>query len=92
MVATLEVSDTARELAEAVLRPRVPWPSPLKLGEPAFALARQITIGLLPLPLRLQYGFRWDARRKAALLAAGAASRQVLPLVPGILRRPPKIA
>ena len=68
-----------------------PEPSPADL-----ALASQLVVDQLralagdwavPVP-RL----RWDARRKAALLAAGAASRQVLPLVPGVLRRPLKIA
>ena len=85
-VATLEVSDTARALADAILRPPVPW-----FGEPAFALARQITVGLLPLPLRLQYRLRWDAPRKAALVAAAAASRQVLPRVTSGLRRAPAL-
>ena len=85
-VATLEVSDAARRLAKSILRPRVPL-----VGEPAVALARQITVGLLPLPLRVQYGLRWDARRKAALLAAAATSRQVLPRVPPGLRRAPAL-
>ncbi|MES4792129.1 MAG: DUF2236 domain-containing protein, partial [Chloroflexota bacterium] len=47
MIATLEVTDTARRVARAVLSPQVPWPA-----EPLLALVRQITIGLLPLPLR----------------------------------------
>ena len=84
MVATLEVSDTARQLARAVLHPRVPWPV-----EPGLLLARQLTAGLLPGPLRRQYGLGWDRRREQALLLAGAASRQLLPLVPGPLRRAP---
>jgi uncharacterized protein (DUF2236 family) len=84
MVATLEVSDDARELAAAVLRPRMPW-----LAEPVFEVGRQLTVGLLPRPLREQYGFRWDRNRKAALLAAGLASRQVLPRLPALLRRVP---
>jgi uncharacterized protein (DUF2236 family) len=85
-VATLEVSETARRLAHAVLHPDVPW-----FGEPLFALARQITVGLLPLPLRLQYGLRWDSRRKAALDAAAATSRRLLPRVPPALRRAPAL-
>jgi uncharacterized protein (DUF2236 family) len=83
-VASLEVSDEARRLAAAVLHPTAPW-----MAEPIFELGRQLTIGLLPRPLREQYGFRWDAQRKAALLTAGVASRQVLPRLPAVLRKVP---
>lgn len=86
MVATLEVSDEARQLATDVLHPRLPW-----VAEPLFTLARQLTVGLLPRPLREGYGLTWDSRRKAALLAAGAACRQVLPRVPAPLRRVPPV-
>lgn len=81
MVATLEVSDVARELARKIFRESAPW-----VVSPAFALAEQITVGLLPRPLRVQYGFRWDRPRKAVLLAAGAVSRATLPWVPPPVR------
>lgn len=81
MVATLEVSDTARRVAGAVLHPRLPF-----LTAPALELVRQATIGLLPRPIREQYGFGWDARRKAALHAAALASRTVHPVLPRLLR------
>jgi uncharacterized protein (DUF2236 family) len=84
MVGTLEVSDTGRELADAVLHPRLPWPA-----EPGMAVARELTAGLLPRPLREQFGLGWDRNRKRALLLAGAASRTVLPRVPSLLRRAP---
>jgi uncharacterized protein (DUF2236 family) len=84
MVGSLEVTDTARHLAAAVLHPRLPWPA-----TPPMALARELTAGLLPRPLRQQYGLRWDRNRKAALLFAGAASRQLLGRVPGPIRRAP---
>lgn len=85
MVGSLEVTDTARRVASAVLDPpRFPWPA-----TPLLALVRQVTIGLLPLPLRVQYGFSWDAPRKAALLVAGAASRLVWPRIPAPVRRAP---
>jgi uncharacterized protein (DUF2236 family) len=80
----LEVTDTARRLAEAVLHPRLPF-----VAEPGLALARELTAGLLPRPLREQFGLGWDRNRKAALLLAGAASRTVLPRVPSIVRRAP---
>jgi uncharacterized protein (DUF2236 family) len=81
-VASLAVSDTARRLAHDVLHPRVPWPV-----APAAELGRQLTAGLLPPPLRRQYGLSWDAHRERALLLAGVGSRLVLPRVPGIVRR-----
>jgi uncharacterized protein (DUF2236 family) len=84
MVATLEVSDEARQLADAVLHPRAPW-----MAEPVFELGRQLTVGLLPRPLREQYGFGWDRSRKVALMAAGVAARQVLPRLPAVLRKVP---
>jgi uncharacterized protein (DUF2236 family) len=84
MVGTLRVSDTARELADAVLHPRLPF-----VAEPGMALARELTAGLLPRPLRQQFGLDWDRNRKAALLLAGAASRTVLPRVPSLVRRVP---
>lgn len=84
MVGTLRVSDTARELADAVLHPRLPF-----VAEPGMALARELTAGLLPRPLRQQFGLDWDRNRKAALLLAGAASRTVLPRVPALVRRVP---
>jgi len=84
MVGTLEVSDTARELADAVLHPRLPF-----VAEPGMALARELTAGLLPRPLREQFGLGWDRNRKRALWLAGAASRTVLPRVPAMLRRAP---
>jgi len=84
MVGSLQVSDTARRLADAVLHPKLPWPA-----EPGMALARELTAGLLPRPLREQFGLGWDRNRKAALLLAAAASRQVLPRVPSFVRRAP---
>ena len=87
MVSVLRVSETARVLSRSVLHPQLP-----RLTEPAMELVRQVTAGLTPRPLREQYGLAWDAPRKAALLAAGAAARQVLPRLPSPLRRFPVAA
>ena len=84
MVGTLDVSDTARRLAGAVLHPKLPRPV-----EPGMVLARELTAGLLPRRLREQFGLGWDRNRKAALLLAGVASRAVLPRVPSVVRRAP---
>lgn len=83
-VGSLVVSDTARALAHDVLHPRMPW-----VAGPVFEVARQLTTGLLPRPLREQYGLRWNRPRKLALLGAAAAARQVMPLIPAPVRRAP---
>jgi uncharacterized protein (DUF2236 family) len=82
MVGTLVVSDDARRLARSILHPKLPW-----VAEPIVEVGRQLTVGLLPAPLRQQYGMSWDRPRQAALLAASAVARQVLPRVPRPLRR-----
>src|SRR5947208_2953249 len=64
----------SREMSHAVLHPALP-----RVTEPALEFVRQVTAGLTPRPLREQYGLGWGASRKAALLAAGVAARQVLP-------------
>jgi uncharacterized protein (DUF2236 family) len=84
MVATAEVSDTARQLARSVLHPNLP-----AVAGPPLLLVRQLTTGLLPAPLRRQYGFSWDGPRQATLDLAAMVSRQVLPRVPAVLRRVP---
>lgn len=81
MVGSLEVTETARAVASAVLRPRVHV-----VATPALELVRQVTIGLLPRPIREQFGFTWDAPRKAALNATALASRAVHPVLPRPLR------
>ena len=87
MVGSLEVGQEARRLAQEVLHPPVPI-----VVAPLASLTRQLTVGLLPRPLRAGYGFTWDAGREAALTAAPLAARALLPLVPGRLRRMPAFA
>ena len=82
MVGSLEVSPQARTVARAVLHPRV---SPVVA--PLAELARQVTVGLLPPPLRRQYGLSWDPGREAALQAAGLAARSILPRLPRLTLR-----
>ncbi len=82
-VASLEVTDTARVLARAVLDGRR-LPRHLK---PALPLNRFVTAGLLPPPIRSQYGLGWSPHRERALnlglRTVGGASR----LVPRSVRR-----
>jgi uncharacterized protein (DUF2236 family) len=70
----ITISPQARELAAAVLSPRLG-----RLVPPAGWLHRLLTIGLLPPHLRDQYGLVWSARHERRL-------QRVIPLV-GRLRR-----
>ena len=78
------VTDTARELARAVL-----WPPRSAFAWPALGAMRLATVGRLPLVLRTQYGFAWGARRAAALDATTAVIRRMLPILPSTLRHWP---
>ncbi|MDL4777040.1 oxygenase MpaB family protein [Actinomadura xylanilytica] len=82
MIASLEVTDEGREVARAVL-----WSRKLRWLWPALWLNRFITTGLLPEPIREQYGLPWSPRRDRvlwSLLRTGAFGYR---LVPGRLRR-----
>jgi uncharacterized protein (DUF2236 family) len=73
----LAVSDTARDLAHAVLTPRVAG-----LPVPGGSIPRLLTIGLLPEEIRRAYGFEWsDARRRRLerLLRVLKSVRRVTP-------------
>lgn len=86
-VATLEVSDTARDLAHAVLHPPVPF-LPSQVWEPL----RLVTVDMLPRRVREGYALGWDGRRKRVLRAAQAGMRAVLPRLPELVRRLPSRA
>lgn len=74
----------AREVAAQVLHMPVP-----RAVRPAFALAEQATIGLLPPRLRDAYGFTWDTRRQRLLDVGCASVRAALPLMPSSVRYVP---
>jgi uncharacterized protein (DUF2236 family) len=78
------MSDESRRLGHRVLYPRLPV-----LVAPVTAGFRELTIGLLPAPLRRAYGLRWDPARQLALNATALATRATLPWVPPTLRRVP---
>ena len=81
-VESLEVSDTARQLAAELFQPA----SGLA---PAMGLLRGLTSGLLPATLRVQFELPWGPVREASLQAAEKLSRTVVPLLPTLLRAPP---
>jgi uncharacterized protein (DUF2236 family) len=90
MAATLEspqicVTDTAREIARAVMHP--PLPLPLR---PAMEWSNVVTAGLMPPRLRDDYGLRWDPARAVVVTASREWTRRIaMPLLPERLRTVP---
>ncbi len=82
-IATLKVSDVARREAQAILYPRQ-WS--LRLGGP---LNRLVTAGLLPEPIRRQYGLRWDPVRALLFRLLMSVMGVVLRAVPEKARHLP---
>lgn len=79
----LVVTSAARELAlRIVMRPPVPLSR-----RPVLELVNFVTVGLLPVQLRRQFGLGWDPLR-AIMLRGGAeyAKRVLVPLAPSRLR------
>jgi uncharacterized protein (DUF2236 family) len=79
----LFVTSAARDLAlQIVMRPPVPLSR-----RPVLEVVNFITVGLLPVELRRQFGLSWDPLR-ALMLRGGAeyAKRVLVPLAPGRLR------
>ena len=87
MLAELEITTESRAIADQVLHPKLPLG---RLHEPALAALRLITAGLMPEPIRAQYGWRWDtarARRYRLLMGSLAA---VYPRLPRRIRTLPR--
>ena len=80
----LRVTDSARAVARATLRPEAPLPL-----RPAFEMLNLVTTGLLPTSLRTAYGLDWGPNRERLLETSTAAIRRVLPLLPSLLREFP---
>ena len=79
----LHVSPQARDLGiEIVMRPPVPL-----AARPLLELANFITVGLLPEPIRRQYGFSWNPVRALTLRVGQEYTRRVVvPALPPRMR------
>ena len=81
---SVRVTPDAREIARTVLYPtrfppRIAWDA-----------AHLVSLAMLPEPIRRGYGIRWSAARARGIDRIAAATRAVLPLVPGIIRYAPQ--
>jgi uncharacterized protein (DUF2236 family) len=82
MSQSLEVTTEAREISEVLFASNL-------LTWPVMGSVRQLTAGLLPPPLRSQFGLAWSNRRDRGLAALCSMSRAFLPRLPDKLRAPP---
>ena len=84
VVASVDVTEEARELSRGVLAPSIA--APLR---PLLPVARLLTTGLLPPRLRAAYGLAWDVPRRRAFAVIAAAIRGTLPYLLRTWRRWP---
>lgn len=80
----LEVTDTARTLAESVLYPDVSM-----IPRASAGVLRFVTAGLLPARIREEYGLTWTETRQKTLETMGAITRALRPLAPKWLWQSP---
>jgi uncharacterized protein (DUF2236 family) len=86
-LATLEISEASRAISDQVLHPKLPGGP---LNEPGLAAIRLITAGLMPAPIRRQYGWRWDEARRRRFHLLVRTLRLVYPRLPLLLRTLPR--
>lgn len=88
----VHATPTARELAWHVLNPPLGPVLPPLAGLPAAAYAWTLwpAIGLLPAPVRADYGFRWGPLERAVSAWLVAGWRAWRPLLPGSFRQMPQ--
>lgn len=77
----LRVTETLRDVADAVLNPDVP-----RVARPVFDLVNLVTVGTLPPGVREMLGLGWGPRRERVLTASQAAIRRLMPVIPGVVR------
>lgn len=84
-VEEFRITEASREVARLLLYPRAPWHR-----RPVLAAARLATAGLMPEPLRTQYGWDWSPARQRRFLVLINALRIVYPRLPLALRTAPR--
>ncbi|MFC4055639.1 oxygenase MpaB family protein [Actinomadura syzygii] len=87
MVRSLEITDASRAIAAQVLRPRLPGGP---LNAPGLMAIRLLTAGLMPAPIREQYGWKWDAGRERRFRLLVGTLAVVYPRLPLAVRTLPR--
>jgi uncharacterized protein (DUF2236 family) len=80
----IRVGDAAREIAAAILHPPIPY-----VPSRVFGPLNLVTIGLLPARLRREFALEWTPARRLLFDASGLAVRNLLPLLPDLVRSMP---
>jgi uncharacterized protein (DUF2236 family) len=87
MLRDLKITDASRAIAEQVLNPRLPGGP---LHAPGLMAIRLLTAGLMPAPIREQYGWTWDAGRERRFRLLIAVLALVYPRLPLRVRTLPR--
>ncbi|MFA1550795.1 oxygenase MpaB family protein [Actinomadura chokoriensis] len=87
MLNSLRVNDVSRAVAEQVLHPRLPGGP---LGAPGLMMIRLLTAGLMPEPIRVQYGWKWSRAREVRFRLLVALLGTVYPRLPVRIRTLPR--
>ncbi|TDD14047.1 DUF2236 domain-containing protein [Actinomadura sp. KC06] len=87
MIQNLKITDASRAIAEQVMHPRLPGGP---VNAPGLMAIRLITAGLMPAPIREQYGWKWDARRERRFRMLVGALAVVYPRLPLRVRTLPR--
>ncbi|QKG24651.1 oxygenase MpaB family protein [Actinomadura verrucosospora] len=87
MLANLKISDASRAIAEQVLHPRLPGGP---LNAPGLAAIRLITAGMMPAPIREQYGWKWTRARELRFRLLMGTLSVVYPRLPVRVRTLPR--
>jgi len=82
---SFELTEASKKVAHQVLHPKLP-----PHLQPGLAAIRLLTAGLMPEPLRAQYGWKWDAARERRFLMLVNALCVVYPKLPLSLRTAPR--
>ncbi len=82
----ITVTKPAKDIAENVLNPKLPWGLPLRAG-PAWFGVRMATASMLPSRLRDEYGLDWDPIRAGLVHTSSALIKSLLlPVLPDFIR------
>ncbi len=77
----LRLTETLRDVADAVLHPPLPL-----VARPVSEMFRLVTVGTLPGSLRAELGLPWGVARQRLLDASTVTIRNLMPLLPGLMR------
>lgn len=87
MLNSLKISDASRAVAEQVLHPKLPGGP---LNAPGLMMIRLLTAGMMPEPIRVQYGWKWSRAREMRFRLLVAALATVYPRLPVRVRTLPR--